>query len=196
MTSRSGKSSQAGMSLIEVVMAVGIGMLLVASGSFLFIGQIRGYKDLGSQARLQMMTKNAVQSLNTEIANTGACLNDKRHRFGMFPDSLQFTYVDLKSRHCAATDTVTMSYYVAPGSTGDTLMAKSHCNSRPASFAPLIKGFGAITVGFVYYDLNGAVTALPAKVKAVEFTINVKSQAGKSLFVRDRNPKVRLELLN
>jgi Tfp pilus assembly protein PilW len=187
---------QSGISLIEVVLAVGIGMLLVASGGFLFLGQIRGYKDIGSQARLQMMTKNAVQSLNTEIANTGACLNNKRYKFGMFADSLQFTYVDLKSRHCSATDTVTMSYFVASGTTGDTLIAKSICNSRPPNRAPLIKGLGAITIGFVYYDLNGAVTAAASKVKAVEFTINVKSQSGKNLFVRDRNPKIRVELLN
>ncbi|MDB5104391.1 MAG: hypothetical protein JWP91_2080 [Fibrobacteres bacterium] len=182
---------------MELLLCAGIGILLVASGSYLFIGQVKGYRDIGSQARLQTMTKSAVQSMNTEIANTGACLSNKRYKFIMQSAKFQFTYVDLKGRHCGASDTVAITYFAkAGGSKGDTLMAQVACNSNPPIFMPLIKGLGVVTIGFTYYDLNGAVTLLPAKVKSVEFSLDVKSQAGKSLFVRDRNPKVRVELLN
>jgi hypothetical protein len=55
---------------------------------------------------------------------------------------------------------------------------------------------GAVRVDFSYYDIAGAVTTVPNNVKSVEFSLDVKTKAGKSLFVRDRNPKVRVELLN
>jgi hypothetical protein len=188
---------QSGLTLMELLMCAGIGMLLVASGSYLFIGQVKGYKDLGTQARLQGMTKKAVQSMNTEIANTGASLSNRRYKFVMQANKLQFTYVDLKSRHCASSDTVTLSYFaVSGGSKGDTLVSQYNCNSRKAQRTPLIKGQGVITLGFTYYDINGAVTKTAAKVKSVEFNLDVKSMKGKSLFVRDRNPKIRVELLN
>jgi Tfp pilus assembly protein PilW len=187
---------QSGLTLMELLLCAGIGMLLVAAGGFLFIGQVRGYNDIGAQAKLQIMTKSAVLNMNTEIANTGACLNNKRYKFVMLPNKLQFTYVDLKSRHCGSSDTVTVAYYVTTGATGDTLMAKTACNSSPAKFTALIKGLGAVNVSYLYYDIAGAATAVPAQVKSVEFSLDVKSKTGKSLFVKDRNPKVRVELLN
>jgi Tfp pilus assembly protein PilW len=187
---------QGGLTLMELLMAAGVGILLTASAGFLFIGQVRGYKDIGAQAKLQTMSKTAVQSMNTEIANTGACLANKRLKFIMLPNQFQFAYVDLKSRHCSNVDTVIISYYVRAGTTSDTLIAKTQCNSGKAVYSPLIKGLGKITIAFTYYDVNGAATATASKVKAVEFSLDVKSQAGKSLFVKDRNPKVRVELLN
>ncbi|MDB5049067.1 MAG: hypothetical protein JWO30_2138 [Fibrobacteres bacterium] len=187
---------QSGLTLMELLLCAGIGMLLVASGGFLFIGQVRGYNDIGAQAKLQTMTKSAVLNMNTEIANTGACLNNKRHNFVMLPNKLQFAYVDLKARHCGSSDTVTVSYYVATGTTGDTLVAKTVCNHTPPKYTALIKGLGAINVSYLYYDIAGAATIVPAQVKSVEFSLDVKSKAGKSLFVKDRNPKVRVELLN
>jgi hypothetical protein len=182
--------------MLEVLLGAGIGMLLVASGAFLFIGQARGYKDIGSQAKLQAVTKNAVQNMNTEIANTGACLNNKRLNYIMNPNKLQFAYVDLKKRHCGMNDTVTVAYYVKNGTTGDTLFAKTTCNSGKPAYTSLIKGMGGVRVDFYYYDIAGAVTTDPNKIKTVEFSLDVKSKAGKSLFVRNRNPKVRVELLN
>jgi hypothetical protein len=157
---------------------------------------VRGYKDLGSQARLQTATKHAMQSMNTEIANTGACLANKRHKFTMVANQLQFAYKDLKARHCAATDTVTIQYYVkSGGSKGDTLIEKSICNSKPPVYQSMIKGFGAITLSMAYFDLNGVATATASKVKAVEVSLDVKS-AGKSLYAKNRSPKLRVELLN
>ncbi|GEM_PF-6092166 len=189
--------NQNGLTLMELLMATGIGLLLVASGSFLFMGQVKGYKDLGSQARLQTMTKKAVQSMNTEIANTGASLANKRYKFIMSANKFQFTYVDLKSRHCGSSDTVTLAYYAKAGGTkGDTLMSQVTCNSQKPTATPMIKGLGLIACTFTYYDINGAVTPIASKVKSVEFSLDVKSQKGKSLFVRDRNPKIRVELLN
>lgn len=187
---------QRGLTLMEVLMAAGIGMLLVASGGFLFVGQVRGYNDLGAQARLQTMTKSAVLSMNTEIANTGASLSDRRYNFVMLPNRFQFAYVDLKARHCASTDTVTISYYVSSGASGDSLMAKTICNKGKPSYNALIKGLGAVQIDFAYYDFAGHSTTTASKVKAVEFDLDVKSKAGKSLFVRNRNPKIRVEMLN
>lgn len=187
---------------MELVMCVGIGILLLASGAFLFIGQVKGYKDIGSQARLQTMTKKAVQTMNTEIANTGASLADRRLNFINAANKFQFSYVDLKSRHCGSSDTVTLAYYAKSGGTkGDTLIAQVKCNSLPPTYTPMIKGLGVVTLGFTYYDVGGAAitgttSADKAKIKAVEFSLDVKTMAGKSLFVRDRNPKIRVDLLN
>ena len=170
--------------------------MLVASGAYLFMGQVKGYKDIGSQARLQTMTKAAVQTMNTELANTGACLSNKRYKFTMAANQLQFAYMDLKARHCSASDTVTVLYYVKSGGTlTDTLMEKITCNSRPPSYKGMIKGVGKITMAVTYYDINGAGAATAAKVKSVEFALDVKSGA-KSLYAKNRNPKVRVELLN
>jgi hypothetical protein len=205
MTPRAPRPSaarQSGITLMELVMCLGIGALLVASGTFLFIGQVKGYKDIGSQARLQTMTKKAVQTMNTEIANTGASLSNRRLNFLNTTGKFQFAYVDLKSRHCASSDTVTLSYFTRSGGTkGDTLVAQVRCNSRPPTSTPLVKGLGAITLGFTYFDISGVVVtgttaADKANIKAVEFSLDVKSPAGKSLFVRDRNPKIRVDLLN
>jgi Tfp pilus assembly protein PilW len=187
---------QRGLSLMEVVLGAGIGLLLMAAGGFLFLGQARGYKDIGSQAKLQVVTKNAVLNMNTELANTGACLANKRLNFIMNPNKVQFAYVDLKQRHCGSNDTVTVAYYVKNGTTGDTLFSKTTCNHRTPTYTALIKGMGAVRVDFSYYNITGAVTTNPSQVKSVEFSLDVKTKAGKSLFVRDRNPKVRVELLN
>jgi Tfp pilus assembly protein PilW len=193
---------QSGLSLMELVMCLGIGALLIASGSFLFIGQVKGYKDIGSQARLQTMTKKAVQAMNTEIANTGASLSNRRLNFLNTATKFQFSYVDLKSRHCASSDTVTVAYYTKSGGTkGDTLLTQVKCNSKTPTTTPLVKGLGTITLKFTYYDINGVLVpgttaADKAKIKAVEFNLLVKSLAGKSLFVPGRNPKIRVDLLN
>jgi hypothetical protein len=192
---RNRTAGQSGYSLLEYFLAAVIGIMLVASAGYLFLGQVRGYRDIGTQARLQTMTKIAVQAMNTEIANTGACLANKRYKFTMLPTQIQFTYMDLKARHCASSDTVTMAYYVKAAKGNDTLMEKIACNSRPPSYHPLIKGVGAITLGLTYYDVNGATTATASRVKAVEFNLDVKS-SGKSLYKLNRNPKVRVELLN
>lgn len=187
---------QAGVTLIELVLSVVMGAMLIAATTWLFKSQVSGYKDIGSQARLQTATKAAMQSMNTEIANTGACLANKRFRFTMAANQLQFAYKDLKARHCAATDTVTILYYVkAGGAKGDTLMEKATCNSRPPTYQHMIKGFGAITLGLAYFDVTGAATATAAKVEAVEVSLDVKS-GGKSLYARNRSPKLRVELLN
>ncbi len=190
------RNGQAGISIIELAISIGLGGMLVASATYLFVGQVRGYKDIGSQARLQTMTKAAVQTMNTEIANTGACLANKRYKFTMAANQVQFAYVDLKARHCAATDTVTVLYYVkSGGSLTDTLMEKITCNSNPPRYQGMIRGVGKVTMAVTYYDLNGAVTAAPAKVKALQFSLDVTSGA-KSLYAKSRKPTVRVELLN
>jgi hypothetical protein len=187
---------RSGMTLMEVVMSAGIGMLLVATAGFLFLGQVRGYRDIGTQAKLQTAAKGAVQNMVTEIANTGACMANKRYKFIMKPAQLQFTYMDLKGRDCPESDTVLLSYAVHQGSMGDTLVQTVGCNSLATKTRGILKGEGDITLAFTYYDKNGVVTAVPANVKSIEFTIDVKSMSGGSLFVRDRNPKLRVELFN
>lgn len=190
------RESQAGVTLIELALSVVIGAMLIASTTYLFKSQVRGYKDIGSQARLQSATKGAMQTMNTEIANTGACLNNKRFRFTMDPNQLKFAYKDLKARHCPVDDTVTVEYFVkAGGAKGDTLIERLTCNSNDPVTKPLIKGFGAVTIALSYYDLNGIATATASKVKAVEISLDVKS-GGKSLYAQNRNPKLRVELLN
>lgn len=190
------RESQAGVTLIELALSVVIGAMLIASTTYLFKSQVKGYKDIGSQARLQSATKGAMQTMNTEIANTGACLNNKRFRFTMVPNQIQFAYKDLKARHCPVEDTVTVLYYVKTGgSKGDTLMEKLTCNSDKPVIKPLIKGYGAISMALSYYDLNGATTTTASKVKAVEISLDVTS-GGKSLYAKNRNPKLRVELLN
>lgn len=187
---------QSGVTLIELALSVVIGAMLIASTTWLFKSQVRGYKDIGAQARLQTATKAAMQNMNTEIANTGACLADKRHKFTMAANTMQFAYKDLKARHCPATDTVLVNYYVkSGGSKGDTLIEKVTCNSQKPVIQNMIKGYGAISMSLEYFDINGVATATAAKVKAVEITLDVMS-GGKSLYAKNRSPRLRVELLN
>lgn len=185
-----------GLTLLEVLIAAAIAVVVVLLGGFLFLGQLRGYRDLDVQAKIQTQAKIAVQSMSRDIGNTGAVLDDKRLNFQMQSSRIQFSYVDLKGRHCPATDTVTTSFYVTRSSRGDTLMQQIQCNQRTPTGRAIVKGFGTINLAFTYYNATGIVTAVAANVRQVEFTLDLRSPQGKSLFERSRMPRVRVELIN
>ena len=188
--------TQSGMTLLEVLVGSAIAVLVIGTAGTLFLGQAKGYQDIGTVAKLQSVVKVAVQNMSTEIPNTGACMSNKRYNFLMDSIQVKFTYLDLKKRHCAETDTATISYYKRTGSSGDTLYQSIKCNSLTATKIPLVRGQGAISLQFKYYDKLAAITAVPANVKSIEFSIDVKTKQGKSLFQRTRKPIVRVGLVN
>lgn len=188
--------SRAGLTLLEVLIAAAISVVVVLLGGFLFLGQLRGYRDLDVQAKIQTQAKIAVQSMSRDIGNTGAVLDDKRLNFQMQSSRIQLAYMDLKGRHCAASDTVTTSFYVTKSPLGDTLMQQIRCNSRTPTRRAIVKGVGTINLGFTYYNATGSVTWVAANVRQVEFTLDLRSPQGKSLFDRSRMPRVRVELMN
>ena len=188
--------SRAGLTLLEVLIAAAIGVVVVLLGGFLFLGQLRGYRDLDVQAKIQTQAKIAVQSMSRDIANTGAVLDNKRVNFLMQTNRIRLSYMDLKGRYCPTTDTVTTSFYVTKSSKGDTLTQETQCNHRTAKRRAIVKGVGNIILTFGYFDAAGVATAVAANVRQVEFTLDLQSPKGKSLFNRSRKPKVRVELVN
>lgn len=188
--------TQSGMSLIEVLIGSAIAVLVIGTAGTLFLGQAKGYQDIGTVAKLQSVVKVAVQNMSTEIPNTGACMNNKRYNFIMDSIQIKFTYLDLKKRHCAETDTATISYYKKTGTSGDTLYQSIKCNNLTTTKVPLVRGQGAIILKFKYFDKLAAVTAVAANVRSIEFSIDVKTKQGKSLFERTRKPVVRVGLVN
>lgn len=188
--------SRAGLTLIEVVIAAAIAGAVVVLGGFLFLGQLRGYRDLDVQAMIQTQAKIAVQSMSRDIGNTGAVLDNKRLNFEMQSTRIQLSYIDLKGRHCPATDTVTTSFFVVNNSMGDTLVQETQCNHQTPTRRAIVKGIGTIVLTFKYYNATGTVTGSAANVRQVEFSLDLRTPQGKSLFDRSRKPKVRVELMN
>lgn len=189
-------AAEAGLTLVEVLVAAGIALALAALGGFLFLGQLRNYRDLDAQARIQTQAKLASQGMARDLSNTGAVLDDKRLNFVMRSDRVQVAWIDLKGRYCRTSDTVTTSYSVSRGHSGDTLLQTVRCNRRAATRRPVVIGLGRIGLAFAYFDRNGLPTAIPAEVRQVEFDLDIRSPQGKSLADRRSNPRVRVELVN
>ncbi len=188
-----------GFTLVEMIIAGGLGVLAAALGAFLFLGHLRGYQDMDIQAKLNTDSKQVVLVMSREIANTGAVLANPRQNFLMQPDRIRLSYIDLRGRYCRTDQAVIASFYVSRAvntARGDTLFHEYQCPGRRPVKKALIVGTGRVDLRLRYFDRHGVVTTLPASVKQVEFVLEMRSAQGKSLFDRRRLPNGRIELVN
>lgn len=187
---------QAGLTVMEALVAGSLGLFLILLAQMLFRGQMLNFHDMGSQVRLQARMKQAMQGMTKEIANTGACLKDNRRGFSMGADRLGLSYVDVGGRHCPAWDTVTVTFQaLREGNGGPALVKDIACASGPRERQVLVEG-GGIALAFTYRDRQDRITVDPRAVRAVEFTVALASDGRNDRFRKTRLPQARVQLVN
>ena len=125
--SRPQLAPEAGISVLELLTAAFLGILLVYCSGFLFTTQVRGYKDIKNQAKVQAGLKKALQGMTRQISTAGACLPNPRQDFVPEASRLSFAYVDLHGQFCPSRTTVAMTFRVRRGSKEDSLVQEIRC---------------------------------------------------------------------
>ena len=188
---------QRGFTLMEVIFAAGIGMLVLIAGAYVFIMQLRSYRDLDAVVKLQSDSKKAIEHMTREISNTGGLIVDPtRPGFNIWDNRVQVSYVDQRARYCQSSETVLITFRVGSGKGVDTLVQDVTCNGGQNKPRVLVKSKGAIKLAFQYFDLAGKTTNSRTKVQRVRLTLDLVTPKGKSVFQKTRKPQVDVDLSN
>lgn len=121
----SGKTGQRGVSLVELMVSMTIGLFLLAAIGSLFVGSKQTYRTGDNLSRLQENGRFAVDMLGKNIRVAGFTqISFAPVAFGAAPTAATFSGTALDDAAVAGaksgSDSITVSYDVKPGSTADT----------------------------------------------------------------------------
>jgi hypothetical protein len=195
----SSRGRQAGVGLLELILAGFLSFILIGTGGYMFRRQVHEYLDIREQARVQAGLKRALQIMTLEIANAGAALPDSRESFAAQASSLTFAYTDLTGRSCPTGSKARVTFRATSTSQGDRIVQDIACNGRTAPAQVLAQApQGKLRLAFRYYDISGTITADPGQVKAVDLEVSLQTagpKAGKTAF-KTRAQTVRIQCPN
>lgn len=184
---------QVGMTLLEVLIAGGIGLLMSGLVGYLFVRQSKNYQDMQSQVRLQGQVARAQQLLTREITNIGAGMPDGSNPFTMNRDTLAFDYIDLKGKHCPVNNTVSITYKIIPNGTGKALVRDRRCDGG-TPFRESMITCDSMTIKFEYFKPDRSTATDPNLVKLIEYEFIMFAKGKGNLFMRQRTGKVQVWL--
>jgi hypothetical protein len=188
---------QAGLTAMETLVAGFLGVLLLTCGGYLFNTQIKGYKDIKDQARIQADLKKAMQAITRQISNAGACMPNPRKNLAAGHDKLSFSYVDMNTRFCdSETDVLTITLYSQAGSKEDYLIQEIQCPGKSMVKRTLASVPGGVDLAFNYFDKSGSATLDVGKIKSVQMDLTLHTKKGPGLPVRSRKQILQVELPN
>lgn len=186
------RPSQKGMTLVEILIASAVGLLVMALAGYIFKRQSRNYLDMQVQSDLQAQMKKGQQMLTREISNVGAGMDPAANPFTMHSNRLSFSFIDLKGRHCAAMDTVTLTFRIASTPPGQSLIKERKCGGSGATVAESVMKCDSAKLEFWYIKPDRYTTSVPSEVKMIQYELSVYSKNSKDLF--DRNRLIRVQV--
>ena len=184
--------SQAGMTIIETLIAVVICAMMAGLTAYIFKRQAKNYGDMQVQSQLQVQIKKAEQMMTREITNAGVGLTTGT-LFTMNANDLRIEYLDMKGKHCPANNRVAIIFRVATVTGGKALIREKQCNGG-ATVQESRVTFDDVTLTFRYLRANGTATATSALVRMIAFNIGVQTANTKDLFSRTRTDTVQVWL--
>jgi hypothetical protein len=194
---KAGRGNQGGWTQIEVLLAGFLGLTLVLSAGYLFTTQIRGYKDIKDQAKLQSSLKKALQGMTRQIANAGACLPNPLDHFGPEARKITFAYVDVRGTFCDPDVTVILSFRTQQGNREDTVVEDIQCVGGPSESKTIASApHGGLDLSFRYLDKNGMATAIPALIKSVQLNLGLQTEKAAKMVQRTSQESIRVQLVN
>lgn len=187
------------MSTMDLLLAGSLALVLVGMSGYLFRNQVREYRDIRDQARIQADLKLAMQAMTRQIGNMGALLPNPMDGFDNSPDRIAFAYVDVPGRFCAADTRITVAFYAEQAGSQDRLMQAIACAGGARQVRQLAAvPQGGLKLAFRYLDKDGNPSVSRSGIKAVELTLALESGpalAGRR-FEKTREQAARIQCVN
>ena len=111
----------------------------------------------------------------------------------MAASNLVFSYIDLKGKHCAANQKVTLTYRIADTTGGKALVRERQCNNGAKLMETMAKSDSA-SLKFWYMNSNRYATNNAAEVKMIQYDYFIYTRTKKAHFNRTRLGRVQVWL--
>ncbi len=190
--------SQAGTTLVELVVASFLCMVVVGLAAAFLISNLRSYAEIKGTLAMQNNLKHSLQAMTRQISNAGGWLPDPRGHFKPEAGRITFAYFDVEAKYCSTPDTVIASFYLAGSQRSNSLVEEHFCvkgERRLRTLAEPPVG-GSLGLKFTYLDMDGSVTTDAAKMKAVRLEFDQKLPRHGATTSIARSQTLQVELVN